>query len=268
MADVVPENPAERESFLIAQLSDIHCGDTRFDKDLLENVILEINSQKPDLVVIPGDITSFGYREQFEEAKEYLDLIQCKQKMIIAGNHDCRNVGYVHFEDVIGPRYYTKEFPFNVCCGEKVQERLKVVAVDSNKPDLDDGEVGRDKYDWIVSQFADDHPFKIFVLHHHLVSIPGTGRERNIVWDAGDVLESLKKSGVDIVMAGHKHVPYIWPLAGMLIIKSGTAATWRTRGFTPPSYNMTKITSTEIRVTIKNAADSGKTEEVFPRKLL
>lgn len=261
----MPENEKPKKSFLIAQLSDIHCGDARFSNDLFGNVISEINSKKPDLVIVPGDLTVAGYQEQFEEAKEYLNLIQCPDKIVIAGNHDCRNVGYLHFENIIGPRYCTKEFPFNLK-GEHPHQKIKIVAVDSNKPDLDDGEIGRDKYEWIIDQFKDNNSFKVFVLHHHLVSIPGTGRERNIVWDAGDVLESLKKAGVDIVIGGHKHVPYVWPLAGMLIIKSGTASTWRTRGFSPPSYNLIKITANEIKVTIQNSTDDGKTEEVFPRK--
>jgi len=261
----MPDNINPNKSFLIAQLSDIHCGDQRFDNELFGNVISDINLRKPDLVVVPGDLTVGGYLEQFEEAKEYLDLIKCPQKIVIAGNHDCRNVGYLHFENIIGPRYCTKEFPFTIA-GEQLHQKIKVVAVDSNKPDLDDGEIGRDKYEWIIDQFKDNNSFKVFVLHHHLVSIPGTGRERNIVWDAGDVLESLRKAGVDIVIGGHKHVPYVWPLADMLIIKSGTASTWRTRGLSPPSYNLIKISADEIKITIQNSADDGKIEEVFPRK--
>ena len=31
----------------------------------------------------------------------------------------------------------------------------------------------------------------VFILHHHLLPIPGTGRERNVVHDAGDTLDQL-----------------------------------------------------------------------------
>ncbi len=255
----------EKSSFLIAQISDVHCGDPRFDKKLMQKVIFEINSANPDLVIIPGDLTATGYRDQFEEAKSYFEQIKCPQQIVIAGNHDCRNVGYLHFEDVIGPRYHIKSFPFAVKHCEKLQEKIKLLAVDSNKPDLDDGEVGREKYSWITNEFAEKNIFKVFVLHHHLISIPGTGRERNIVWDAGDVLEKLEKARVDLVLAGHRHVPYVWPIAGMLIVTSGTATTWRTRGYTPPSYNLIEITPSKIKVTIKNSADEAKIKRVFPR---
>ena len=45
------------------------------------------------------------------------------------------------------------------------------------------------------------------MLHHHLLPVPGTGRERNVVYDAGDAIECLQRAGVNLVLSGHKHVP-------------------------------------------------------------
>lgn len=260
--------PQTKDSFTIIQLSDFHCGDDRFDKKLMQTALGEINERGADLVVIPGDLTAFGYREQFEEAKEYIDQIQCPQIVVIAGNHDCRNVGFLHFEELIGPRYQTATFDFCVCCGGVLQEKVKIVATDSNKPDLDDGEIGRDHYKWIQNEFQEKNEYNIFVLHHHLISIPGTGRERNIVWDAGDVLAELRQADVDLVLAGHRHVPYIWPVAGMLIVNSGTVSTWRTRGYTKPSYNIVEIKPDEVTVSIKTPGEERSEVEKFPRKVL
>ena len=49
--------------------------------------------------------------------------------------------------------------------------------------------------------------------------------ELNQVLDAGDVLSLLRQTGVDLVLAGHRHVPYVWPVAGMLLVHSGTVST-------------------------------------------
>ena len=57
-------------------------------------------------------------------------------------------------------------------------------------------------------------------VHHHLVPIPGTGRERNIVLDAGHLLLTLVDLDVDLVLSGHKHVPFFWGLNGTLICNS------------------------------------------------
>lgn len=107
--------------FTIAQLSDLHCGDLRFDHKLMTNCIEIINAQEPDLVVIAGDLSLDGYREQFEEAKAYIDLFTCPRKIIIAGNHDCRNVGYIHFEELFGPRISTIGFTHSGACGKDLR---------------------------------------------------------------------------------------------------------------------------------------------------
>lgn len=243
-----------REHYTIAQFSDIHCGDPRFDAALMEQTLAEINAAKPHLVIVAGDLTAEGYREQFEEAKRYIDLIECEEKIVIAGNHDCRNVGYLHFEELFGQRNTTAELGFRVCCAggtSAVQERVKILALDSNKPDLNEGEIGRDHYRWIDEAFPNEDDYKIFILHHHLVSIPSTGRERNVVWDSGDVLEKLREVDVDLVLHGHRHVPYNWPVANMLIVSSGTASTWRTRGYIQPSYNLIEIGPEVLTIIVK-----------------
>jgi len=255
----------EAEHYRIVAFSDVHCGDSRFGGDLFRLAAGEINALKPDLVVVAGDLTTNGYRDEFVEAKEYLGLIDCANRVVVAGNHDCRNVGYLHFEDIFGPRNMTYSFDFGVCCGREPQERVRIVAADSNKPDLNDGEIGRGKCEWVTDNFADGEPFKIFALHHHLISVPGTGRERNIVWDAGDVLATLRHAGVALVLCGHKHVPNIWEMGRLLIVNSGTVSSYRTRGRTTPSYNMIDIRPTNIDVSV---IAPGKTEyrtDSFPR---
>jgi 3',5'-cyclic AMP phosphodiesterase CpdA len=252
--------------FIIAQMSDLHCGESRFDTDLIGTTISEINEMEPDLVVVPGDLTTNGYRDEYLEAKEYLDRVVCENMIVIAGNHDCRNVGYLHFEEIFGRRYHETEYPFGVAEDGTVQERIKVVAADSNKPDLNDGELGRDKYGWIAEQFADPAPFKLFMLHHHLVGIPETGRERNILLDSGDVLEALCAAGVDLILSGHRHVPYAWEVNGMLVVSSGTCSTWRTRGTKPPSYNVVTIGRDEIEVRMRDLSDGRDLVQTFARR--
>lgn len=260
-----------RDRYVIAQFSDIHCGDARFDSELMLATLDELNQVEPDLVVVAGDLTADGYREQFTEARKYIDQLDCEQVLVMAGNHDCRNVGYLHFEELFGERRSKKmELDFRVCCEaveEGVQKKLRLLALDSNKPDLNDGEIGRDHYGWIDEQFPDVNDYKVFVLHHHLVGIPGTGRERNVVWDAGDVLERLREVGVDLVLCGHRHVPYTWPVADMLIVSSGTASTWRTRGFTMPSYNIVTIEPDFVTVGTQIPAGEMVREERFLRHL-
>ncbi len=222
----------------ICQISDIHCGSAYFIPDLLERSILEINDTDPKVVVVSGDLTDAGYRQEYETAAEYIAKIRCENVMVIPGNHDSRNVGYIHFERLFGERYSVIEF-----------DEAIMVGVDSSEPDLNDGRVGREHYDFIHESFAGaGDRLKIFVVHHHLIPIPGTGRERNIIFDAGDVLELLADAGVDLVLSGHKHVPYSWKLEDMFIVNAGTASTTRLRGNTRPCYNVIEVENERVRV--------------------
>jgi 3',5'-cyclic-AMP phosphodiesterase len=53
---------------------------------------------------------------------------------------------------------------------------------------------------------------------------------------------------VDLVLSGHKHVPYSWRLEDMFIVNAGTASTTRLRGNTRPCYNIIEIEDGRVRV--------------------
>ena len=234
----------------IAQFSDIHCGHVMFDADLMEAAINEIAELAPDLVVMAGDLTSEGYAPQFRQAKRYLDRLDGLEMVVIPGNHDLMNVGFLHFRDAFGKSDRVMRIPFATAEGQP-QRYATVVAVNSSKPDLADGEIGHIRYDWIRQSFEWPDDYRVFVLHHHLVSVPGTGRERNIVWDAGDVLALLTELKVDLVLSGHKHVPNVWQFGDMLLVNSGTCSSHRVRGYTRPSYNVIEITDERVRIVQK-----------------
>jgi 3',5'-cyclic-AMP phosphodiesterase len=232
--------------FRICQISDIHCGEPTFDGERLGQIIKEINEIEPDLCVIAGDLTGAGYEWEYQEAAEHLAKIGAP-KVIVPGNHDARNVGYVHFERVFGDRFSTYRVPFDRDRAKELNATgVSIVAVDSSEPDLNEGQIGRERYSWIREAFTEPDDIKVFVIHHHLVAIPGTGRERNTINDAGDVLAELIGVGVDIVLSGHKHVPYFWGISGVLICNSGTATTKRLRGLTPQSW--TELEVNEIAI--------------------
>jgi len=226
-----------RAAFTIAHISDLHCGGPYFLPNLLERAISEVNDLRPDVVICTGDLTTFGFKEEYLQAKGYLDRIKCDSLVVIPGNHDSRNVGYVHFEELFGDRSSVLRVG-----------GVTIVAIDSSEPDLDHGHVGRGRYRWIEEQFAPPADLRIFVLHHHLLPVPGTGRERNVVYDAGDAIECLQRAQVDLVLSGHKHVPYAWRLEDLFVVNAGTVSSLRLRGNTRPCYNVIEVSGTHVDV--------------------
>ena len=111
---------------------------------LMERAIGEINDLQPGhrhLLRRPDDVRlQAGVRAG---ARRYLDRLECDSFVVIPGNHDSRNVGYVHFEELFGERNSVLRV-----------DGVTVVAVDSTEPDLDHGQIGRGRYRWIEEQFA------------------------------------------------------------------------------------------------------------------
>ncbi|MGH7425978.1 MAG: metallophosphoesterase family protein, partial [Candidatus Methylomirabilales bacterium] len=216
--------------------------------------------------VVAGDLTTAGFEYEYIEAAEILAQIE-PTKIVIPGNHDARNVGWVHFERYFGPRYSRLRKEFNPDRAERLRATgFTVVGVDSSEPDVNDGRVGRDRYEWIRQQFSEPGDIKIFAIHHHLVSVPGTGRERNIVMDAGDLLAQLTTLDIDLILSGHKHVPFFWGVNGILIANSGTCSTRRLRGLTPSSWNEIEIDAGTIKVFLHYPDGRRELAVIFSRK--
>ena len=253
----------------IAQVSDVHFGGPlSLPAETMAEVVERIREIEPDVVVVAGDLTTTGYEWEYEAAAEWLETIEYP-KIVIPGNHDGRNVGRVHFRRLFGDPYSR----FRLAFDDERTARLgatgvSIVSLDSSEPDLDEGRVGEERYPWIREQLAlEPDDIKIVVVHHHLVPIPGTGRERNVVHDAGDLLLTLTSLDIDVILSGHKHVPFFWGLNGILICNSGTGGTRRVRGSTPPSWNELHVDASTVKVFLHYPLD-GRRElaAIFNRK--
>ena len=224
----------------IVQLSDIHVG-SQFREDVFETVIKEVNSLQPDSVIITGDLTNEGLKEQYEKCKALISKINVDNIIAISGNHDYRNTGYLHFK---------KYFPFQTI--NELSDDVILVTLGTARPDRDDGEVGYRQTLWLertIKKFQDKTT--ILAMHHHLIGIPDTGADKLTIIDAGDVLRATLDSDVDLVLCGHKHRPWLWDFNNLLIANAGSTSSERVRGFFENSYNIVKIENGKISIDLK-----------------
>ena len=224
----------------IVQLSDIHVG-AQFRADIFEKVIEEVNSLNPDAVVITGDLTNEGLKEQYEKCKTLISKINVKKIIAVSGNHDYRNTGYLHFK---------KYFPFQTI--NELSDDVVLVTLGTARPDRDEGEVGYRQISWLERTMKKyQNKTTILAMHHHLIGIPDTGSDRLTIIDAGDVLRATLDSDVNLVLCGHKHRPWLWDFNNLLIANAGSASSERIRGFFENSYNIIKIENGNISVDLK-----------------
>ena len=231
----------------IAQISDLHVGSINFVEELLVNAIDDLNDIHPDVTIITGDITDNGYFLEFQKAVTYLDEIK-SPILVVPGNHDARHVGDECFEELIKNRY-------GILKDKK--HGLKVIGLDSSEPDLDYGRVGRSQQNWMAHELRNadkENLYKIIALHHHIIPVPKTGRERNVLSDAGDILQTLMTEKADLVLSGHKHMPHVWMMENSTFITAGTVSSLRLRGRELSSFNTINIEEEFIEI-ILNRAD-------------
>ncbi|WP_172672578.1 metallophosphoesterase [Thermococcus sp. EP1] len=227
----------------IAHISDTHITSGEAYKGYAYDLIVnEVNALDYDLVVHTGDVTNEGLREEYERASYELKKIQ-KRLIVLPGNHDARNVGYELFQKYIGALNGVYEW-----------KDLVIIWVDSTIPDLNNGRVGGYKFQWLKEKLEEysHKKFKIVASHHHLIPLPDTGRERNVLFNAGDVLDLLLKHEINLYICGHKHVPNIYRVEGLVVANSGCTSCRKTRKGDVNSYNIIKIREDgKISVAIK-----------------
>ena len=224
----------------IVQLSDIHVG-SQFREEIFEKVIDEVNALKPDTVVITGDLTNEGLVSEYEKCKDLVSKLNVDKVIAISGNHDYRNTGYLVFK---------KYFPFQTI--NELSEDVVLVTLGTARPDRNEGEV---VYRQTVRLERTSKKYEVRTtipaMHHHLIGIPDIGSERVTILDAGDVLRTILDTKVDLVLGGHKHLPWIWRFNNLSIVNAGTTSSDRMRGLFDNTYNIVNVVKNKIQIDLK-----------------
>ena len=225
---------------IIVQISDLHIG-SQFLEDKFDLLVEEVNELNPDTIVITGDLTNEGLMKEYQECKSLLSKFNTKKIIIMPGNHDYRNTGYLLFK---------KFFPFESV--NELSDDVVLVTVGTARPDRNNGEVGYRQNIWLDRTMKKyKNKIKIVAMHHHLIAIPDTGSDQLTVVDAGDVLRTILDTHVDVVLCGHKHRPWAWNFRNLTVVNAGTATSERVRGFFENTYNILTISNKKVNVDLK-----------------
>jgi len=235
----------------IVHITDLHLSSPLYVPEWGKAMVEYVNGSDLDLLIITGDLTMEGHLFEYELARDFIEGFDVRNMLMVPGNHDSRNDGHTLFEEMFGDRFPSFE-----------NDETVVLGLDSSGPDSNDGHIGRENYPLIHTRFNGSDKIKFIVLHHHLIPIPGTGRERNIPQDAGDLLRIMVGSGTHFVLSGHKHKPWVWKLNDTYFITAGTACTKRLKGRSYPSFNIYSIQGKSLTVE-EFRVDNGTTRELL-----
>lgn len=240
----------------ILHISDTHVGTrAHFNESALRKVVNEIVEGNFDVVIHTGDLTQNGSEEEYKRIKKYLSRVSTPV-IFVPGNHDARVGGLELFEEYIGPLNGITEI------GDAV-----IIHVNSAVEDANEGRVGMVKFNMIrdaLSRYS-EKKIKILAMHHHIIPVPQSGREKNILENAGDILDLILRNDVDLVLSGHRHYPNIYQIEDTVFINAGTTSGTKVRWGDVNSRNLIEIDDTGYKITTRRI---GGNDEVtrFPRK--
>jgi 3',5'-cyclic AMP phosphodiesterase CpdA len=218
----------------IVHISDTHISPVgQFKANFFDKAVKEIDKldPEPSMLIHTGDLTDWGILEDYELATKKIQPLP-KKRFFAPGNHDERNYGQELFKELLPvPDFEARE-------GD-----VAIYVMNSPEPDRDEGRLGRRRQDFLAMKMKDlpKDMFKIVAFHHHVVPVPYSGRETNVLEDAGDVLELLLRNNVQLVLMGHRHVQRAIKIENTLFVNAGTLSCVRTRARLGNSFNVIDI---------------------------
>jgi len=222
----------------IAHISDIHCTQgTDFNDKIFEKAVKLVNDLDADFVFVSGDLTTDGLLSEYELAQKKTREITSKM-FVVPGNHDERNLGFKLFPEFFGETDFVHS-----------SRDVTLIGLASSEPDKDDGRLGKGRYRKI-EECIEPNKLTIVGFHHHLVPVPGSGRETNIIEDAGETLDLILRKEVPLVLMGHRHVPWAVKIHKTLLVNAGTFSCNRTRAHHGYTFNVIDIEDKIINVSI------------------
>jgi 3',5'-cyclic AMP phosphodiesterase CpdA len=242
----------------VVQLSDIHFGGEH--PPALAAVAEFLKREPFDLLLVTGDITSFGTRDEFKTASVWFKSLPGPQ-LFTPGNHDTPWAGVVdrlfypfaRYRSVFGdPGRDGFDAP-----GVSVQA-LNTARGWQVRLNWSKGEIFRRQTVSAIQRLGESGPgaLKVIACHHPLMEVVGgpiTARVRG----GRQAAQRFAESGVDVVLTGHLHTPFAVPYpfgdGRTYAVGCGTLSL-RERGF-PPSFNV--IEAEADCITIKVMAWTG-----------
>jgi 3',5'-cyclic AMP phosphodiesterase CpdA len=232
---------------LVLQISDTHFGTER--ASVVDALVALAARERPQLVVLSGDITQRARRAQFAAARRLVERLAAPAVLAIPGNHD---VPLFNLAARLLSPYggYVRAFGAQLEPSFESQDLLVLGANTTRARRRKHGELSAAQVARIAARLQACAAQKLrIVVTHHPMHVPSGAEERNLVRGYAAAARAWAGAGADLVMGGHIHLPFVRPMAERLpdlarplwVVQAGTAVSRRVRpGGEANSVNMVR----------------------------
>jgi 3',5'-cyclic AMP phosphodiesterase CpdA len=236
----------------LVHLSDIHFGGEH--RDAVGATAAWIARTRPDLAIITGDVTRDGSETEFLAARRWIRSLAV-DSLVVPGNHDTPYFSLMkrlfapwkRYERHFGPLPSTPLRRAGLAVASINTARGVQLRTNWSK-----GAISARQVSGAVSALADEPAgaLKVVACHHPLVEMIG-GPMSGEVHGGHEAAVALSQGGVDLVLTGHVHAPFVLPYPG------GDGHTWAVGASTlsirerdaPIGFNCIEVDEAIIRVT-------------------
>lgn len=185
----------------VLHVTDLHAG-TREEPGLADALYELVQTARPELVIVTGDLTHRNTRAQHARAAALLRSLDCPS-LVVPGNHDIPCLPPIRFTRTF--REFLLEWPQT----EPVyrSERLVVCGLNSVRPWKYQGGSLRGEQLRRATGVLEQGPpeaLRVVALHHHLLGAPWRSHKWAVARRT-HVLTALVESRAELILAGHVH---------------------------------------------------------------
>lgn len=240
----------------LIQISDTHFGTEQ--PPVVAALLDLVKRVKPLVAVLSGDITQRARRVQFDAARNFLDQLGIRHRLVIPGNHDIPlfNIAarvfapYAGFERVFGSGLE----PQVECNG------FRLIGVNTTRPARHkNGEISDEQIERVARELRGANAGQLrVVVTHQPVHVLRRSEVHNRVHGYRSAVPAWAAAGADIIMGGHIHLAYVALLSDEFpglprrcwSVQAGTAVSHRVRANHANSVNVIHHSpaSTDCRV--------------------
>lgn len=166
-ATLQPIQPSNKEN--IGEYKYIILGDNRDGYDTFEQIIQQINAEKPVFVIDNGDLVFSGKPNQYRLFDKIVSNIGTTLSTTL-GNHDIRGNGRSTYTMLYGPPYYSFDF-----------QNSHFIFLDSSPGWAEKKSISDKQYTWLEADLQNSQGKDIFVISHIPPVDPRSGITPNII---------------------------------------------------------------------------------------
>lgn len=227
----------------VLQISDPHFGTEQLH--VMQALLRFAREQQPELTLLTGDITQRARRSQFAAARDFVQHLP-EPVLAVPGNHDIPLFNL--FARALNPYGNYKRAFGNELEPEYESDGLLVLCLNTSRPSRHkDGAVSDAQIERVAHRLREARPQQLrMVMQHHPVRAREQSDLSNLLIGYEDAVPTWVDAGLDLLIGGHIHLPYVWPLHGHhgesgrrgWTAQAGTALSTRVRAGIPNSVNL------------------------------